>query len=306
MAELWLVCEGEPNSIDVGVLQPLFARVLPTEIVVEPACGSIPSVVARFLEIRRGGRAAFLNDRDYRLRTAAEATLTDGRAGFLWRRHSIENYLLEPRVVVRAFNRLRQRFVEQKTPVPPWLTGPLFDLGMIAEGMKECAQRRAAEEAGRLATERLWAALPVPLGNVQKRFPTPFDTSALTDPRHWREAMCVEAENLCTVAGQTATCPQFQRAQVGPLFDAAYGEITAAAYIDGMEFLLDYHGRDLLSEFLLWLRARGVRLSNERLIDELIPALVEEYQINRTLFGRDDFLDLANGVRSLAGLPALT
>ena len=73
MAELWLVCEGEPGSVDVALLQQVFANVLAPEIVVEPACGSSPSAVARFLENRRGGKAAFVHDRDYHPRARAYA-----------------------------------------------------------------------------------------------------------------------------------------------------------------------------------------------------------------------------------------
>ena len=65
-------------------------------------------------------------------------------------------------------------------------------------------------------------------------------------------------------------------------------------------FLIDYHGRDLLIAFHQYLNSQGARLSRDRLCNELIPALVEEYQGNRGVFGRDEFLDLANGVRSLA------
>jgi hypothetical protein len=102
MAELWLVCEGEPGSVDVALLQRVFADVLAAEIVVEPACGSGPSAVARFLENRRGGKAAFVHDRDYRPRSEAETAFADGKPGFFWRRHSIENYLLPPPINLQA------------------------------------------------------------------------------------------------------------------------------------------------------------------------------------------------------------
>ena len=72
-----------------------------------------------------------------------------------------------------------------------------------------------------------------------------------------------------------------------------------------MEFLVDYHGRDLLKEFHQWLWDQGARLSYDNLCEELIPAALQEYEENRNVFGRDDFRDLANGVRLFAGLTAL-
>ncbi|MFI5387306.1 MAG: hypothetical protein ACHQ50_14440, partial [Fimbriimonadales bacterium] len=121
MAELWLVCEGEPASVDVAILKPVFATVLAAEIVVEPAGGKRGAkVVAQFLQ-KRGGTAAYVIDRDYSPRSEAEFAFTDGTPGFIWRRHSIENYLLSPQIIVRAFRRLRER-IEQQRPgrVPSW------------------------------------------------------------------------------------------------------------------------------------------------------------------------------------------
>jgi hypothetical protein len=44
MAELWLICEGEPGSADVAILQSVFATVLAAEVVVE---GCIPEQWSR-------------------------------------------------------------------------------------------------------------------------------------------------------------------------------------------------------------------------------------------------------------------
>jgi hypothetical protein len=98
---------------------------------------------------------------------------------------------------------------------------------------------------------------------------------------------------------------QFRPQNVAPYFDAAYEEITADQYVSQMEFLVDYHGRDLLKEFRQRLFDQGARLSYERLCEALIPAALLEYEENRNVFGKDDFRDLANGVRLFAGLTEL-
>ncbi len=108
MPELWLVCEGEKGSVDVAILSPVLSTILAAEIVVEPAGGhSQLSTVARFLEVQRGGRAAYLKDRDFRTREAADFALQDRSPGFLLRRHSIENYLLAYLTTVFARNSFR-------------------------------------------------------------------------------------------------------------------------------------------------------------------------------------------------------
>jgi hypothetical protein len=303
MAELWLVCEGEPGSVDVALLQQVFADVLAAEIVVEPACGSNLSPVARFLESHRGGTAAFVHDRDYRPRAEAETALVDGEPGFLWRRHSIENYLLPPPIILQAFQNLRERFEQQRRGgVPTWFAAIPADPELVAESLRECARSRAAEEACRLANHRLWDTLPPSLERPQKRNPPAPGTG---DPSDWREALCQEAERVCRAAAQTAECASFHRDAVIVLFDTAYAEITADSYVLDMEFLIDFHGRDLLKAFHQWLGSHKVPLSYKRLCDELIPAAVRQYGENRAIYGNDDFRDLANGVRSLAGLAPL-
>jgi hypothetical protein len=306
MEELWLVCEGEPGSIDVTVLTQVFAAVLVVGIVVEPACGNSPNVVARFLQMRRGGRAAHLWDRDYHSRAEADASMTDGTPGFFWRRHSIENYLLPPVVILHALRRLCEQIEKQRRGrAPAWFAALPDTLEAVAARLRACADRRAAEEACRLANHRLWAGLPPAVGHVQKRDPPAPNPGGSVESHHWREALCQEAERVSLAGGNVAACVHFQRAAVEPLYDAAFAEVTAAPYVDGMEFLLDFHGRDLLTEFYQSLRADGVQFSYDRFVAELIPAVVEEYRANRTVFGTDDFRDLANGVRAITGLPPL-
>src|SRR5271157_4854599 len=307
MPELWLVCEGEKSSVDVAILNPVLSTILAAEIVVEPAGGhSQLSTVARFLEVQRGGRAAYLKDRDFRTREAAEVALQDRSPGFLLRRHSIENYLLPPQIVLRAFTQLRQRFESQaRGKVPQWLSALPADGEQVADALRECARRRAAEQACFLATHRLWDALPPTVRLIQKRLPTKPTADDLSQPTPWREALCREIESVRSSAEQASQCEQFRRDNVVPYFDRAYADVTADPYVSQMEFLVDYHGRDLLKEFHQWLWDQGSRLPYDSLCEELIAAAVQEYEENRNVFGRDDFRDLANGVRLFAGLTAL-
>jgi hypothetical protein len=303
MAELWLVCEGEPGSVDVALLNDAF-NVLAAGIAVRPGFGSNLRPVATFLENQGGGTAAFIHDRDYRPREVAEAAFADGKPGFFWRRHSIENYLLPPTIILRAFQRVREQFERQRPGgAPAGFAALPADSEHVAAALRECARRRAAEEACRLSNQRLWDALPPSVGQVQRRNPTAQGTE---DPSDWRDALCQEAERVRRAAAQTAACESFRRDAVIALFDATHAEITTDAYIERLEFLIDFHGRDLLKALRQWLVSLKVPLSYERLSTELIPAAVGQYAGDRAIYGKDDFLDLANGVRSLAGLAPLS
>jgi hypothetical protein len=156
MSELWLVCEGGLESVDAAVLTPIFTQVLNAGITVESSGGSSPGTVAAFLQGRRGGRAAYVLDRDYQTRQRAEQSFLDGSNGFMWRRHCIENYLLPSAVIVRAFERLRQRALSQFAHgLPAWVTALPTNPQQIEIGLRECASHRAAKEAARQTVWRL-------------------------------------------------------------------------------------------------------------------------------------------------------
>ncbi len=304
MAELWLVCEGEPSSVDVALLQRVFADVLAAEIVVEPACGSSPSTGGSILENRRGGKAAFVHDRDYRARADAEASLVDGRPGFFWRRHSIENYLLPPSIILQAFQNLRERFEHQRPGhLPPWITALPASPEEVTEALCECARRPSRGRGlppGKLTASGI--RFPPRQGGFRSATPP---RRARSDPDVWREALCQEAERVRRAGLQTAECPSLEREAMIRLFDTAYAEVTASSYIEDMEFLIDFHGRDLLKAFQAWLASRRFVRYYKDLCRDLISAAVRQYGDNRAIYGKDDFRDLANGVRSVAGLAPL-
>src|SRR5262249_40187678 len=100
-------------------------------------------------------------------------------------------------------------------------------------------------------------------------------------------------------------CPSLERGAIIQLFDTTYAELTTDVYVKTTGFLIDFYGRDLLKAFRDWLSSRRIHLSYEKLCDELIPAAVRLYEGNRVIYGTDDFRDMANGVRSLAGLAPL-
>jgi hypothetical protein len=294
MDELWLVCEGGPESVDAAVLTPIFTHILNAGIIVESAGGSSPGTVAAFLQSHRGGRAAYVLDRDYQSRQRAEQSFGDGSNGFMWRRHCIENYLLPPAVIVRAFERLRQQAQSQFTHgLPAWAAALPTDPHQIEVALRECASRRAAAEAARLTVWRLWEDLSTTAGRIQKRVP-PLQGLAADNPDEWRNALCQEATRLREAALQTTQSPHLAPAALKQRFDETFASVTAVPYLDQLEFLLDFHGKELLQDFRHWLEGLGVRFSFKKIRKELIDAVPEVYAGNRIIYGSDDFLDLVN------------
>jgi hypothetical protein len=302
MPEIWLLCEGDSDG---PVLASVLTAVLAAEIIPKPSGGSSNAAsAAEYVARHHAVTAAYVIDRDYRRRAIADATYTDGKRGFMWRRHAIESYLLEPAVIARALQRLKASMVSVPGGGPAWVRALPEDPAVIAEGLRACAAARAPEEAGRLAVERLWEELSDTAGRIQKRVPeAPPDGAGLDAAAH-RQAFLHEAERLIGKAQETAASPHLTAAALGQRYDQELENARATAYLADLRFLEDFRGKDLLSAFLAWLRREHhSSLSYKRLVTELEQAVPIVYRSNRLVYRTDDFLDLANGVRALAGLP---
>lgn len=304
MAEVWLVCEGDS---DVPVLDAVLTRVLAADILVRDGggCDTIPSAAEYMARHHPGVTVAYVVDRDYCRRDVADATFSDGRRRFMWRRHSIEAYLLAPAVIAETFRRLQTEMSDVPGRGPAWVHALPVDEGVIAAGLRACATMRAPEEAARIAMYRLWEDLSATAGQVQRRHPK-VPTASTPDAAVCRQALLDEAARLVTKAQEASTSPHLTPSSVGGRYDAEHARVSAADYMSELRFLEEFHSRDLLNAFHEWLRREhNSRLDRKRLVRELGESVPIVYQRNRSVYGTDDFLDLANGVRALAGLPPI-
>ena len=115
MAEIYLICEGKADSLDISVLDAIIAQRYGIDVQIYPACGdaSLKSVAEHYRE--RGGAYAFtIQDRNYRPHKEAENSWKSGKPHLIWRRHEIENYLLEPSVISQALKNIKKTIVTTK------------------------------------------------------------------------------------------------------------------------------------------------------------------------------------------------
>ncbi len=304
MRELWLLCEGDS---DVPVLASVLGTVLNAEIIPKPAGGSSTAAsAAAYVARHHGVAAAYVVDRDYRRRTVADATYTDGRTAFMWRRHAIESYLLAPEVIAEAFRRLKASMVSVRGPSSQWVRALPEDTAAISEGLRVCATTLAPREATRMAIERLWEDLSESAGRIQKRVPPSPGGGTSPDATACRRAYLDEGARLVAKAGEARESPHLTPASLGARYDEILTSLTEPAYLAELKFIEDFRGRDLLEAFRLWLaQEHKSKLSYRRFVIELEAAVPTAYRANRQIYGSDDFLDLANGVRALAGLAPL-
>jgi hypothetical protein len=120
MAELFLICEGHTDGLDLRVLDLVIAQKLSKAVTINTAGGDTSlGSVATFLEeksrtpLKNGtlgpvvDRAYSIEDRNYSSPQIVESRWIPGGKRFMWSRHEIENYLLDARIVARAFETLR-------------------------------------------------------------------------------------------------------------------------------------------------------------------------------------------------------
>ena len=293
MPELWLVCEG---GSDLEVLRPVFTRVLAVEVSLRAAGGQGGlGAVAAFLAREEGSLVAYIEDRDYRPAKVAEAAFSDGRRRFLWRRHCIESYLVQPEVVASGLERLRADLLGGLSPAPAW-DAPT--VGALRALLRDIAELMAPHEAMELAIWSLRAELSDSPGRVQLRSPAP--SGDYPSEAECLQALLEESARFAASGSTTAQSPLLVPQAVEGRFADTIGRIRQAEYLAEGTFLGEFHGKRLLRSLREALRdSLGIGIPPKVLREELEAAVVREYSTNRAIFGTDDFGDLAAGIRQL-------
>jgi hypothetical protein len=106
-----LVCKGGNTGLDNRILDRLVIQFHNLAVQMAPSGGSSGLGAVRVYLLNRSPNdvAISVEDRDYN-RTQAEAHASWGNLaanGYIWRRHEIENYLLDPRVILALFDDYR-------------------------------------------------------------------------------------------------------------------------------------------------------------------------------------------------------
>ena len=179
---IFLVCEGTADGLDVRVLDLIVAQKLNREIHIIPAGGERGlGSVASWLEERSRkplpdgtmgsprDRAYAIEDRDFcSLEEVERIWQRPDQKRWIWRRHEIENYLLDPRLIVDAFDALKAAHVRGADVLPG-------DLDVVRLVLQEIAQPMLEDHAGWLTywhlvshkratadTRLLWPDSPLP------------------------------------------------------------------------------------------------------------------------------------------------
>ena len=303
MAEIYLVCEGDAHSIDLRVLDKIVAQRHPLAVNLIAAGGDsgLNAVRAYHEEKSRKFRtkgkkrgklgppedkAFSIQDRNFCSRQHAESTWTAPKnRKLMWRRHEIENYLIEPRVLLSAFNSYRRS--------EKWAVSLPTDESEVLRFMMDLARPRLQEHAGQL--------LRCKLDEVLKQactlsLPNPGSSTRGWCKAQWLVYLQNEGQRIQNGCNVVLALPDLDPAAMDVSYDALWTRIGAPDFLQSGQFLEEMGGHELLSVLVAHIQSLGGKnVGTEELENELVDAIGREYQPG--IFIPDDFAELANRIR---------
>ncbi len=299
---IYLVCEGPSDGLDVRLLDLIIAQKLGREVQIIPAGGeSSLGSVASWLEERSrtvlpDGRqrlprdqAYAVEDRNFRSREEAEQTWRQPRQKrWVWRRHEIENYLLDPRLVADAFQALKRSNVRGGDRLPD-------DPQAVSSLLQELARPMLEDHAGWLAYWHLVSHKRATV-DTRLRWPRPPLPSALGSlypgRAEWLDYLCSECGRLKQACQRMSEDAAFDEPAVVELYDHVLSQVAQPDFLASGQFLVDLGGHELMAALCAWVNRAGVsHLSRADLQTELLRALDRLYEPG--FFEPDDFAELA-------------
>ncbi len=290
MANVYLICEGPADGLDVRVLDAIIAQALGKNVVIEPAGGegSLGSVATYFEERFPETRAYCIEDRDYRSQQEVEAAWQKaGGKRFIWRRHEIENYLLDPRVVGGAFQSLREgvRGADRLPQTVPEVDDFMQRLArpMVEHHVGRLTYRRLREKKNEAVDTRFMPPDPPPKPSKGALYP---------GRKEWLDCLCSECSRAKEDCKTFAGMAEFEAPNVTTLYDQILAEINQPTFFSSGQYLKDMGGHELMSALLRYLNEQGLSsLSRSDLETELINSFERQY---KRVFFPDDFSELAD------------
>jgi len=247
MPPVYLVCEGERDSLDILLLDAILAQhhKLPIRLV-NVEGGALLAPVRSWHEARERGLGAVaisLKDRDYAPWAEAEAEWGDPtRKAYRWAAHEIENFLLAPWL-------LHEQFEDFRRTVPRgWVAKLPDDAARIEAMLRALAPRLFNDHIAHVLHYRL-RTLKGALGKSELNEPKGVDPLAGTADQ-WRTALQTKIRELRATCAAITAAPEFKEAAVAAAWAEIEGGVRDPAFLTSGDYRRDLKGKRLMN--LLW------------------------------------------------------
>lgn len=296
MAEVHLVCEGQ---LDLQVLDRLVVQRFGLNVIVTPVGGegNVGGVAGWFVDRSRKtdldgkpgpptDRVYTIQDRDYRASAECEASWRPANMRFIWHRHEIENYLLDPRVVADAFSALRISAAKWPKSLPE-------NVAEVESLLQQLARPLLENHAGWLT---YWRLDRVKKSVGSTRFAWPDDLKPSRSLRYpgridWLNHFMLEAQRAREASSAFVKLEAFEAEAIRKEYDRILAEISSVEFFSTGQYLVDLSGHDLMSTLIHHINILQCPLSLIDFEDQLLKSLDQQYTPN--FFVPDEFAELA-------------
>ena len=228
-----------------------------------------------------------IQDRDFRSLSEAEECYSENYTGrhFMWRRHELENYLIEPRVVANCFKRLQPHSK---------ITLPETD-DSVRRWIKNLARDLLEDQAGR---RTLWELRQ----QLHNTFPTTSSRSqgdAILSREEWQNCLISDMRKIRSQARQFEEFVQTADTDIVQNYEANLQVFSEPNFLDRDGHLKDFGGHEMVQKIYQEARINVRHYGLQDFQTDLVNSFVEEWNLDSSFLQPNDFDDLSAAIRRL-------
>lgn len=303
MADLILICEGREGSLDERVLNKMIVQKFNKSIQIIPAYGdaNLNKVAEYHREKSRFKKSNgtwteplsqvfTIQDRNFATSEKVEQSWSPDSLHFIWRRHEIENYLLDIRIIAKAFANL------QKSSMIKWPEQLPIEAEQISELLQNLARPMIENFVG---WKCYWTLIAFKNNQVNTGFRRPEKNSLIKkigvnypDKQSWLNYLHDECARLKSDCKKLMELREFDLPDIDQLFDRNLELVQSTEFWSSGKYIEELGGHELLKALLDFMNQFGLPISKTDLEDELLYALNQIYAPG--FYAPDDFQSLAD------------
>ena len=278
-----LLCEGESD-------ERFLDRIFDTRELKAQQVGGTSNLRPTAAYLTQQNQLVFtIQDRDFRPLSEAEECYDPNYANrhFMWRRHELENYLIEPRVVANRFKQLQLHskiaLPETEDSVRRWIKNLARDL------LEDQAGRRTAWELHHQLRDTLPDAFSL------------FQGSAIQARKEWENRLISEMNEIRSQARWFEEFVHTTNADILQNYEANLQVFSEPSFLDTDEHLKDFGGHEMVQKIYQEARINARHYGLNDFQNDLVNSFVEEWNRDSSFLRPNDFSDLNAAIRRLTG-----
>ena len=276
-----LLCEGEFD-------ERFLDRIFNTRELKAQQVGGVRNLRPAAAYLTQQNQPVFtIQDRDFRPLSEAEECYNENYADrhFMWRRHELENYLIEPRVVANCFKQLQSH---SKIALP--------DIEDSARHwIKNLAQALLEDQAGRRTLWELRHQLHNTFPNTSSRS----QGNVIQNCEEWQKRLISEMKEIRSQTQQFEEFVQITDDDILQNYDTNLQAFSEPSFLDTDRHLKDFGGHEMVQKIYQEAQINVRRYGLQDFQTDLVNSFVEEWNRDPSFLRPNDFSALNAAIRRL-------